>query len=105
MNQNIPDTPVPPIGVPILTPSKVAKVKSSAKNPYDAGISMAKNTYDVGKSRAKKASDVARKKIADWILGYIPEPIKKPVNKKAEALNQQVSDIYKASKFDRVIQR
>ena len=88
MNQNIIDTPVPPIGVPILTPSKVAKVKSMAKNGYGAGISMAKNTNDAGKSIAKKDSDVVRKKIADWIRGYIPEPIKKPVNEKIEAIMQ-----------------
>ena len=34
---------------------------------------------------------------ADWILGYVPESIKKPINERVEALKQQVSDIFKKS--------
>jgi len=81
MNQKILDTPIPPIGVPILTPSKpTTKVKSLK--------SLAKNAWDTLKSITKKVSDIEIKKVADWILGYIPEPIKKPVNEKIEAIMQ-----------------
>ena len=70
-NQNILDTPIPPIGVPILTPSKATtKIKSL-------------------KSLVKNAYDVVRKKMnafADWILGYVPESIKKPINEGVEVV-------------------
>jgi len=32
---------------------------------------------------------------SDYMLGHVPEPIKKPINEKIEALKQLVSDIYK----------
>ena len=74
MNQNILDTPVPPIAVPILTPSKItAKVKSLK--------SMAKNVYDAVRKKTNE--------FADWILRYVPESIEKPVNEKIETLKQQ----------------
>ena len=98
MSENILDTSIPPIGVPILTPSKpTTKVKSLK--------SLAKNVWDTLKSIAKKASDIEVKEVAYWILGYIPEPIKKPVNEKIEAIMQ----LYKKwdsqnLKFERVIQ-
>ena len=78
-NKLILDTPVPHISTPILIPTKTAKVKSLK--------SMAKNAYSAVR---KKITDVA-----DWILNLVPEPIKKPVNEKLEALKQQVSNIFK----------
>jgi len=66
-NENILDIPIPPIAVPILTPSKpTTKVKSSK--------SMAKNAYDAVRKKMNEFSDC--------ILGHIPEPIKKPINEK-----------------------
>ena len=34
-------------------------------------------------------------KFSDWILGHVPERIKKPINENIEALKQLVFDIYK----------
>ena len=73
------DTPVPHISTPILVPTNTTKVKSLK--------SMAKNVY--GAVRKKMNA------FADWILGYVPESIKKPINEGVEALKQQVSDIFK----------
>ena len=41
---------------------------------------------------------VVRKKtneFAGWILGYVPQSVKKPINEKVEKVNQQVSDTLK----------
>ena len=79
-NENILDIPTPPIAVPILTPSKAtAKVKSLK--------SMAKNAYDTVRKKMNEFSD--------YILGHVPEPIKKPINEKIEALKLLVFGIYK----------
>ena len=66
-NENILDIPIPPIAVPILTPSKAtAKVKALK--------SMAKNAYDAVRKKTNEFSD--------YVLGHVPEPIKKPINEK-----------------------
>ena len=77
-NQGILNEPVPNIGTAILTPSKTTKVKTLK--------SMVKSIYD---GVRKKTNE-----FADWILGYVPESIKKPINESVEALKQQVSDIF-----------
>ena len=59
---------------------------------------MSQNIFKSLKSMAKNANDAVRKKIrsfSDWILGHVPEPIKKPINEKIEALKQLVFDFYK----------
>ena len=50
---------------------------------------------------AKSICDAVRKKtneFADWMLGFVPESIKKPINKRVEALKQQVSESKSALK-------
>ena len=42
--------------------------------------------------------DAVRKKtneFADWMLGYVPQSVKKPNSERVETLKQQVSDIFK----------
>jgi len=78
INEPVLDTPVPYISTPVLTPSKTTKVQLK---------SMAKCIYDAVRKKTNE--------FADWMLGYVPESIKKPINKRVESLKQQVSDIFR----------
>ena len=79
INEPVLDTPVPYVSTPVLTPSKTTKVKTLK--------SMAKSVYDAVRKKTNEFSD--------YILGHVPELIKKPINEKIEALKQLVFDFYK----------
>ena len=80
------DQDVPNINVPILAPVQAATPPSNSfKTKVKTLKSTAKSIYDDVKKKTRE--------FADWILDYVPESIKKPINKRVEALKQQVSDI------------
>jgi len=85
INEPVLDTPVPYISTPVLTPSKTTKVQTLK--------SMAKSIYDAVKKKTNE--------FADWMLGYVPQSVKKPINERVETLKQQVSDIFKRWYTDR----
>ena len=77
-NMNILDQPIPEINIPILKPFKpiINLLTPSVVN-------------------------AVRKEIinfSDWILSYVPEPIKKTVNQTVESLKEQVNQIFKKPK-------
>jgi len=79
LDQNVPninepvfDTPVPCVSTPVLTPSKTTKVKTLK--------SMAKSVYDAVRKKTNE--------FADWILGYVPQSVKKPINERVEKLKK-----------------
>jgi len=72
-NEPILDSPVPYISTHVLTPSKTTKVKTVK--------SMAKSTFD---AMRKKTNE-----FADWILSYVPQSVKKPINNKVEKLKNR----------------
>lgn len=81
-SSNILDEPIPEINVPILKPSHPSR--NSHVQPL--------------KHLANRAANSVKKelnKFADWILSYIPEPIKKTVNKRVESLKEKVNRIFK----------
>ena len=73
-NDNIIDAPVPDIQVPTLSPSSYLAT-SYIQKAYGATKSVI-NTF------------------ADWILNYIPAPVKKSVNAGVEALKAKVNTIF-----------
>jgi len=82
------DHDVPNINVPILAPGPAATPPSSSfETKVKTLKSTAKSIYDDAKKKTRE--------FADWILDSVPESIKKPINKRAEALKQQVSDIFR----------
>jgi len=48
---------------------------------------MVKSTYDAVRKKTNE--------FADWILGYVPQSVKKPINEKVEKMEKQASDIFK----------
>ena len=72
---NLLDTPVPDLQAPVLTP--LAYVASRQQSASILG---------------QVKSDI--NSFANWLLDYIPETIKKPVNDKLEALKSKVRNIY-----------
>ena len=65
------DAPVPDIQVPILEPTAYKPPKTTL---------------------SKVTSHI--KSFADWLLSYVPEPIKRPINEKLEALKSTVSKLF-----------
>jgi len=65
------DAPVPNIQVPILEPTAYQPPKTTL---------------------SKVTSHI--KSFADWLLSYVPEPIKRPINEKLEALKSTVSKLF-----------
>ena len=74
INTRIIDSPVPEIQIPTLQPT--------AYNPL--------------KNLSKVTSHM--KSFADWLISYVPEPIKRPINEKLEALKSTISNFF--SKFE-----
>ena len=75
------DEPVPEIKKPVLSPTKM------------------ENTSLVG--LAKKQADSVQKsinKFADWLINYIPEPIRRTVNTRVEKLKKQIKEILENKK-------
>ena len=73
-SSNAIDQPIPEINIPILRPSNLSKV-SKLKN-----------------LASKVAAPVKREinKFAEWIISYIPEPIKKTVNKEIDGFKEYI---------------
>jgi len=72
-NHNVIDAPVPDISAPVLTPTKyVAPPQKEVKTDVLSTI----------------------KSFADWLISYVPEEIKKPINKSLEALKTEVARLY-----------
>jgi len=72
-NHNLIDTPVPDISAPVLTPTKY--VTPPQKETKTGVLSTIKS-------------------FADWLISYVPEQIKKPINKSLEALKTEVARLY-----------
>jgi len=82
------DQDVPNINVPILISVQAATPPSNSfKTKVKIPRSTAKCIYDDVKKKTRE--------FADWMLDYVPESTKKPINKGVEALKQQVSDIFR----------
>src|SRR5271169_916939 len=80
-NESILDSPVPDIQVPTLSPS-----------PY-VPTSLVRKIYDKTKAEINT--------FANWILNYIPGPVKKSVNAGVEAFKTKVNTIFnKLKKFE-----
>jgi len=72
-NHNLLDDPVPDISAPVLTPTKyVAPPQKEVKTGVLSTI----------------------KSYADWLISYVPEQIKKPINKAVEALKAKVAGLF-----------
>ena len=74
------DKPIPLIDVPILKP-----------------IAYQENKISSLKSLAKSATQSVNQKLnefANWILSYIPEEIKKPVDNKLKSFKERVNEIF-----------
>ena len=72
-NHNLLDAPVPDISAPVLTPTKyVAPPQKEVKTDVLSTI----------------------KSYADWLISYVPEQIKKPINKALEALKAKVAGLF-----------
>ena len=78
---NILDQPVPEVNVPILRPSRP---------PRNSHVQSLKH---IANKVVKPVKDKINK-FADWILSYVPKPIKKEVNKKVKDLKEKVNRIF-----------
>ena len=78
---NLLDEPVPNIKVPVLQPTAASKPKL---------FSRVKQNFSVLGNKIKAETNT----FADWLIGYVPEPIKKEVNKKVEVLKSHVNSIF-----------
>ena len=79
------DEPVPEIKKPVLSPTKMEI------------ISRVSSLVGLGKKRA----DLAKKainKFADWLINYIPEPIRRTVNTRVEKLKKEIKEILENKK-------
>jgi len=69
-NHNLLNAPVPDISAPVLTPIKYVAP------PQKEGVLSTIKSY------------------ADWLISYVPEQIKKPINKALEALKAKVAGLF-----------
>ena len=79
------DEPVPEIKKPVLSPTKMENISRVSSL---VGL-------------AKKQADLVQKainKFADWLINYIPEPIRRTVNTRVEKLKKQIKDILENKK-------
>ena len=79
------DEPVPEIKKPVLSPDKMENISRVSSL--------------VG--WAKKQADLVQKainKFADWIINYIPEPIRRTVNTRVEKLKKEIKDFLENKK-------
>ena len=79
-NTNILDEPIPEINIPILKPSQPIR-----NSPVPSLKHLA--------SRATNSVKEMINKFSNWILSYIPEPIKKTVNERVDRLKEKVNQI------------
>ena len=79
------DEPVPEIKKPVLSPDKMENISRVSSL---VGF-------------AKKRADLAQKainKFADWLINYIPEPIRRTVNTRVEKLKKEIKEILENKK-------
>ena len=79
------DEPVPEIKKPVLSPDKMENISRVSSL---VGL-------------AKKQADLVQKainKFADWIINYIPEPIRRTVNTRVEKLKKEIKEILENKK-------
>src|SRR5208282_3619839 len=89
-NVNILDEPVPNINVDILLPVAATKPKL-----YD------RIKQNLNNLRNKIKSEV--NKVADWILKYVPPPIKKAFNSKVSYLISKVNHIFNTAYIKKTV--
>ena len=79
------DEPVPEIKKPVLSPTKMENISRVSSL---VGL-------------AKKQADSVQKainKFADWLINYIPEPIRRTVNTRVEKLKKEIKEILENKK-------
>lgn len=79
--QSLLDEPVPNIDVSVLQPTTASKPGLFGPVKESFGV--------LGKKIRAETN-----RFADWLVGYVPESIKKEVNQKVEALKSHVNSIF-----------
>ena len=79
------DAPVPEIKKPVLSPTKMENISR-----VSSLVGLAKKQADL----VKKAIN----KFADWLINYIPEPIRRTVNTRVEKLKKEIKEILENKK-------
>ena len=79
------DEPVPEIKKPVLSPTKMENISR-----VSSLVGLAKKQADL--------VNKAIKKFADWLINYIPEPIRRTVNTGVEKLKKEIKEILENKK-------
>ena len=79
------DEPVPETKKPVLSPTKMENISR-----VSSLVGLAKKQADL----VKKAIN----KFADWLINYIPEPIRRTVNTRVEKLKKEIKEILENKK-------
>ena len=79
------DEPVPEIKKPVLAPTKMKNISR-----VSSLVGLAKKQADL--------VNKAIKKFADWLINYIPEPIRRTVNTRVEKLKKEIKEILENKK-------
>ena len=79
------DEPVPEIKKTVLSPTKMENISR-----VSSLVGLAKKQADL----VKKAIN----KFADWLINYIPEPIRRTVNTRVEKLKKEIKEILENKK-------
>ena len=79
------DEPVPEIKKPVLSPTKMENISR-----VSSLVGLAKKQADL--------VNKAIKKYADWLINYIPEPIRRTVNTRVEKLKKEIKEILENKK-------
>ena len=79
------DEPVPEIKKPVLSPTKMENISR-----VSSLVGLAKKQAGL----VKKAIN----KFADWLINYIPEPIRRTVNTRVEKLKKEIKEILENKK-------
>ena len=79
------DEPVPEIKKPVLSPTKMENISR-----VSSLVGLAKKQADL----VKKAIN----KFANWLINYIPEPIRRTVNTRVEKLKKEIKEILENKK-------
>ena len=81
----ITDEPVPEINKSVLSPTKMKNISR-----VSSLVGLAKKQADL--------VNKAIKKFADWLINYIPEPIRRTVNTRVEKLKKEIKEILENKK-------
>ena len=79
------DEPVPEISKSVLSPTKMENISR-----VSSLVGLAKKQADL--------VNKAIKKFADWLINYIPEPIRRTVNTRVEKLKKEIKEILENKK-------